>query len=402
MKTNFKLTVIILIAIIMLVPTGCSKSAKKENKEEVLQAVKQEAQVSATIELVETDVLRLSEVSYDTDTASECDFDEKVVSYITPSVYIYKIRDVDSEPAGIMLPTNEANIIEIEGDWTYVEFQGRYGYVKNESVLFGKEAFSVASEKGTLRTVLSKDNVKVYTDSDTLSDVKATLKKSQSIDIISEENGMLLIEYDGETGYVTSDSVKETYELEQAMTIEDYNAYLEALRQEELRKQQEAEEIRRKQHEAAVAAGLEKYIPTVQGDAIPLSQEEIWLLACIVKYESGWQEYEGKLAVANVVLNRYKAGADSIASVIYARNQFSGVSDGNGGPSEYFKNNYLNQDLSYNLPQAYADECMQAAVEAASGINNIGDFRFFIGINYAEFSRYSDYKVIGGHCFYKY
>ena len=406
MKTILKRAVVLIMAASLLVPAGCSRNPNKSD--ETHQEKEVIAPVSSSIELISGDSVGASGSSFSADTINKCDFDDKIVSYVEPSVYIYKIRDTQSEPVGILFPGNEATIEEVEGDWTYVSFRGTYGYVLNESVLFGMEANMVASQKGILKEVLRDANTNVYTESNIDSQVKAVLGKDTEFTIDAQENDFYLITYQDESGYIEISAVKETYELEEAMTVEEYNAMLQAIKEEEERQQAELErqqreaEIARQQREAAVQAGLDNYIPTVQGEAYNLSSDDLWLLACIVKYESGWQEYDGKLAVANVVLNRYKSGAGSIANVIYARNQFSGVSDGAGGPSEYFANNYLNVDLNYNLPQSHADECMKAAVEAASGINNIGYYKFFIGVAYAEYSRYSSYKIIGGHCFYNY
>ena len=121
--------------------------------------------------------------------------------------------------------------------------------------------------------------------------------------------------------------------------------------------------------------------------------EEVWLLACIIDWEAGSESYEGKLAVANVVLNRVKSGkwGSSIISVIYAPKQFSGVSDGNGNPSAKFA-----ARLSSGPNQA----CIQAAKEALSGVNNVGNYTFFRSLSIANYSSYDSYMIIGSHCFY--
>ena len=69
------------------------------------------------------------------------------------------------------------------------------------------------------------------------------------------------------------------------------------------------------------------------------SDSEVYLLACIIEWEAGWEPYEGKLAVANVVLNRVRSSRfqqNTITDVIYAPGQFAGVVDGNGNVSERF------------------------------------------------------------------
>lgn len=107
---------------------------------------------------------------------------------------------------------------------------------------------------------------------------------------------------------------------------------------EEKEAREEAERIaaeeaaRRAEEEAAKKKQALSSVGTTYGSSVDASDEEVWLLACIIDWEAGSESYEGKLAVANVVLNRVKSGkwGSSITSVIYAPKQFSGVSDGNG------------------------------------------------------------------------
>ena len=117
------------------------------------------------------------------------------------------------------------------------------------------------------------------------------------------------------------------------------------------------------------------------------------MLACIIDWEAGWEPYEGKLAVANVILNRVRSARypDTVSDVVYARGQFGGVMSG-GSISARFE-----QRLAAG-PRT--DECMEAALEALSGKNNIGDFTAFNGSDVINYAALSDYAIIGGHCFY--
>lgn len=79
-----------------------------------------------------------------------------------------------------------------------------------------------------------------------------------------------------------------------------------------------------------------------QGDKLIIPEsvtaEEKELLAKLVHAEARGESYEGKVAVATVVLNRVDSSQfpDTITEVIYEKNQFSPVSDGsiNLEPSE--------------------------------------------------------------------
>ena len=150
-----------------------------------------------------------------------------------------------------------------------------------------------------------------------------------------------------------------------------------------------AEEERTARIEAAMTDVGVSYNPTMEASA-----EEVWLLACVIDWESGWEPYEGKLAVANVVLNRVRNSRydNTITGVIYARSQFSGVSDGYGNASSTFQ---ARLDAG---PRT--QECLEAAMEALSGVNNIGSYTSFRSVSIANYDAYSSFTIIGGHVFY--
>ncbi|WP_221469278.1 cell wall hydrolase [Cohnella nanjingensis] len=88
---------------------------------------------------------------------------------------------------------------------------------------------------------------------------------------------------------------------------------------------------------------------------------DLALLAKLVEVEAGNEPYEGKLAVANVVLNRVSRGyADTIKGVIYASGQFPPA-----------RNGQLAKETA-------SKESIKAAKAALSGVNNVpGAVSFF-------------------------
>ena len=64
----------------------------------------------------------------------------------------------------------------------------------------------------------------------------------------------------------------------------------------------------------------ERFEETVQTDAYNVSYDDAYLLACLVYAEAGSEPYEGKLATANIVLNRLNSGkyGNTISDVINA------------------------------------------------------------------------------------
>ena len=92
-------------------------------------------------------------------------------------------------------------------------------------------------------------------------------------------------------------------------------------------------------------------------------------LACIVYAEAGGESYQGKLAVANVVLNRRKSSRypNSIYGVISQRSQFGPFRNGsfNRAINKYKQGYFTRGNNGYT-------QSLAAAKAALNGNNNIG------------------------------
>lgn len=113
------------------------------------------------------------------------------------------------------------------------------------------------------------------------------------------------------------------------------------------------------------------------------SYSDLDYLAAICQIEAGYN-YEGCLAVANVILNRVNAGfAGSVYDVIYQPYQFA--------------TGWMN----YYLENGTSSTAREAAAAALAGSNNIGSYLYFNGttwLNPETLGR--PYVVIGGNVFY--
>ncbi|WP_042197956.1 cell wall hydrolase [Paenibacillus camerounensis] len=121
-----------------------------------------------------------------------------------------------------------------------------------------------------------------------------------------------------------------------------------------------------------------------------VSEEDLLLLQKIVMAEAEGEPYQGKVAVANVVLNRLRSAnyPDTIYKVIYQKSQFSPVANG-------------------RLKRVKPNEDSIKAVNAAlSGVKEVtDDTYFFLSLQLAQdltvhHSR-TYAKTIGNHTFYK-
>jgi spore germination cell wall hydrolase CwlJ-like protein len=147
------------------------------------------------------------------------------------------------------------------------------------------------------------------------------------------------------------------------------------------------------------------------------TEEELRLLSCLVYTEAGNQSYKGMLAVANVVLNRVKSNAyyhvNTVKEVIYDKQwavQFSvTIKSKKTGKSMLDKalEVYDTGKFPGRNPEAEKkamDRAIKATKAALNGENNIGNYLCFRMNNSGAKSikkRYSDYKILGDHIFYR-
>ncbi len=145
------------------------------------------------------------------------------------------------------------------------------------------------------------------------------------------------------------------------------------------------------------------------------SESDLRLLACLVYTEAGSQNYQGMLAVANVVLNRVKSDAywhvNTVKEVIYDNKwsvQFAVTKKNKSGVSVMDKalKLYDSRKFTGSNPEAQEkalNKAIKAAKAALQGENNIGSLLCFQNKRSASSikKKYSDYKIVDDHIFYR-
>ena len=121
--------------------------------------------------------------------------------------------------------------------------------------------------------------------------------------------------------------------------------------------------------------------------AVIVDPDELALLAKLVQVEAGNESYEGKLAVASVVMNRVSSDVfpDTVKDVIYAPNQFPPATNG-----------------KMDRLEASADST-KAAKAALMGENNVPGAVYFFNakLEPKKLKLVEVVKVIGSHTFAK-
>ncbi len=124
--------------------------------------------------------------------------------------------------------------------------------------------------------------------------------------------------------------------------------------------------------------------------SIDYTEEEVYLLAQLITQEADGQPREGKIGVANVVLNRVLSEyfiEDNVTDVIYAEGQFSGA-----------------QCVKYVEPTEDALEIAQNVLDGKEYVfYHNTDVLFFRNPgegNESDWGQYPWYVTIGDHAFY--
>lgn len=150
------------------------------------------------------------------------------------------------------------------------------------------------------------------------------------------------------------------------------------------------------------------------------SKADIRLLTAITYCEAGYESYKGKIAVANVILNRIEGSEfDHVTSVREAvydlkrwGRQFSPAytktASGNfttkGSLLEKALKLYTDENYISDYQKSMMEECEKAVIAALNGTDVIGDYLFFnsrVEVTRANLKKTNKpYTIIGGHIFY--
>lgn len=169
-----------------------------------------------------------------------------------------------------------------------------------------------------------------------------------------------------EAGLLTIEELdKKIAEQKQAEKEAEEKALQEKKEAEE-KAQRELEEAQKKEAERIAAEQAEAQRKAEEEAAVAQIQEaDKELLASIIFCEAGNQPYEGQVAVGAVIMNRVKSAVypNSISEVVYQSGQFGPAMTG-----------WLD---SVRYSAGYTPSAMQAAIDAMSGSNPIGDCLYF-------------------------
>jgi len=264
-----------------------------------------------------------------------------VMADVKNSLNVRAEASQESEKIGLLYADCGGEILERGEGWTKIKSGNLIGWASNDYLLFGEEALELAESVGRTLATVNADALRVRKEPNEESGIWGLIQKDETVEAVVEEttDDWLAIEYEGELGYISADYVSTEFLVDNGETFEEIK-----------------ERKKREQEEKA------KLIANFGPAAIGTTDE--MLLAALVYCEAGNQCYEGKLAVASVVMNRVRSEAypDTIAGVIYASGQFTPAGNGK---------------VERRVELGVNDECIQAAREAISGVSNVGTMTHF-------------------------
>lgn len=310
------------------------------------------------------------------DNEAEAKFANIGISVAKDYVNIRKEPSTDEAVLGKLYRNSAVYILDTEDDWYYVESGSVKGYVKAEFIKTGIPDDELIEKYGTLTAIVDVDGLNVREDFTIDSRKLTVVYQNERYPVVEVKDDWVTIniEDDNIIGNVKAEMVNLDVTFKEAISKEEEQKIL----------QLQAEARAKKETEV-------KY-----GDGFSYTNADIKLLACLIHAEAGGQSYEGKLAVANVVLNRVKSSRypNNIKSVIYQSSQFS-VAD--SGSLQKQLDKYSNYTSKAQLLT------IKAAKEALDGANNIGTRMYFHAYRVAAKKGYTSKSTsvkIGDHLFW--
>lgn len=306
-----------------------------------------------------TEVLNATAKQLNLDGTSQTTQSNRVMANVKSALNMRSEADESSDKVGMLYKDCGGTVLERKDGWTRLQSGNVIGWAKDEYLLFGEEADTLANDVGKMIAYMN-DAVRIRKAASADAEEYGILPKGEVAEVVEvQEDGWIRIDCGGEDGYVLSDYVTLDFQIDTAESME------------EIRIRQEAEKAA--QREAKRHANYGEY--TADADTA-------MLLAALIQCEAGGESYEGKLAVGAVVMNRVRSSAypNSVHGVIYASGQFTPAM--NGKVNRVYESGKI------------SESCIQAAQDALAGNSNVGELTHFRRNNGR------DGLVIGNHVFY--
>lgn len=315
----------------------------------------------------ETDVS--TETAGSEQTEEEELWQNRLMADVNDYLYVRASADADAEIVGKLYKGDVAEIQEEGSDWTHVASGNVDGYVNNDYCVTGTEALAYAQQNFDTEAEVLTNGLRIRSEADENASVITAVSEGTTLKVdssVETDDKWVAVVYGGTTRYVSADYVTTSLALGEGVTIEEEQAELARIAEEE----------------AAKKAAQVTEVTTVQNAAVEASVDDVTLLAAIIQCEAGNEVYEGQLAVGAVIMNRVRSGGypSTVHDVIYQKSQFPPAGAGT---------------VASVAARGPKQSCLQAAQEALNGTDNTGGATCFRRASSGHAG-----VVIGNHVFY--
>ena len=261
-----------------------------------------------------------------------------VMANVQVAMNVREEADEESAKIGLLYKDCGGRILERKDGWTRLRSGDLVGWANDDYLLFGEDAEALANEVGNLIVQIETDTLCVRREPETDAETLGFIPRDEELEIIGElDDEWISVNYEGETGYVSSEYVDVDFHIDEGETLIAINKREEAEREAKL---------------------------TANRGAVVVGGDDTRLLAALIFCEAGIETYNGKLAVGAVVMNRVRSAAypNTISGVIFASGQFTPAMNGK-----------VARVYGGDIPES----CWEAARAAINGETNVGDAAHF-------------------------
>lgn len=314
-------------------------------------------------------------------------WDSFVMANVENTLNVRVLPDEEASRAGYLYADCGGIVLERKDGWTKLESGELIGWARDEYLLFGEEAEKEALLVGRMLARVTGETLRIRKEPSGDAAVLDLAARGEVLELVEEqelsfsdgitpEGEWTAVDYEGGTGYVSSDFIEAYFDYDRGETME----------QVEARKAAQEAEKKSGREDGDSDSGTSLADPAQSArqnmGAIPACTDDLTLLAALIQCEAGNEIYEGQVAVGAVVVNRVRSGAypNTLYDVIFASGQFGPAGSG-----------MLSRLLQSGNVKA---SCMNAAAEALSGVTNVG------GAVHFRRAGSHDGIVIGNHVFW--
>ncbi len=143
------------------------------------------------------------------------------IANVTDNLNIRSEAGEDASLAGKLPADAAAEILGVDGDWTWIRSGDVEGYVKSEFLLTGKPAQERAKELMTLTATVKGQGVNVREEPNTDCEVVDQVATGEEIPVLEDLGEWVKVEMDGEERYVKAEFVEVGEKLRDALTLSE-------------------------------------------------------------------------------------------------------------------------------------------------------------------------------------